>query len=194
MRLFRWPHRPLLTIIVQPPQLILITGTLRNFFLCIEGYKSSGQTWILDDLRIHNRTALANQILKFVQTYRLSKPVTIIAIEGPGLLETVTDQLPQESPALIWDFLSLKHNDTAPFYACGLAREIIVQYQLLMQACDSWLLGITSVTMAQLCVAAVFAPIAPNARSLQTLKESLGHFHSPEAIAFGATMIRKKLT
>lgn len=94
-------------------------------------------------LRIYNISTISNLITAFIKAHNAQHAFVSCALTGPGITETImqaheprlsaTMLLPQSPQPLIWNSCYLYPTDHTlhTFYACGISRELLLQYQLL---------------------------------------------------------------
>lgn len=113
-------------------------------------------------LRMYNMSAISQHINTFIKTHHAQNAFVSYALNGMGLTEllmrapeprlSATMLLQQAPQPLIWDSCYLYPTDHTlhTFYACGIPRELLLQYQLLARMTQSSLSTLTSSWYAHL--------------------------------------------
>ena len=113
-------------------------------------------------LRMFNITAISHHITAFIKSHNVQHAFVSCALSGPGITELImrapeprlsATMLLQQAPnPLIWDSCYLYPTDHAlhTFYACGMPRELMLQYQILSRMANITMSTLTSSWYAQL--------------------------------------------
>lgn len=113
-------------------------------------------------LRLFNISKISHHITAFIKAHRAYNAFTSCALTGSGITELImrepeptisATQLMQQAPhPLIWDSCYLYPNDNAlhTFYACGISRELLLQYNIMARMASLRLSTLTSAWYAQL--------------------------------------------
>lgn len=113
-------------------------------------------------LRLFNITTISHHIGAFIKAHNAQHAFVSCALNGPGLTELImrapeprlsATMLMQQAPdPLIWDSCYLYPSDHAlhTFYACGLPRELLLQYDILSRMANITMSTLTSSWYAQL--------------------------------------------
>jgi len=113
-------------------------------------------------LRIYNISKISDQISAFIKVHHAEHAFVSCALNGPGITELIirapepslsATTLLQKSPApLIWDSCYLYPTDHAlhTFYACGIPRELLLQYHVLARMTHMTINTLTSAWFAHL--------------------------------------------
>ena len=115
-------------------------------------------------LKLFNITKISHHIAAFIKAHRAYHSFVSCALTGKGITELIirepeptisATQLMQQAPdPLIWDSCYLYPNDNAlhTFYACGIPRELLLQYSIMARMTSLTLSTLTSAWYAQLCL------------------------------------------
>ncbi len=112
-------------------------------------------------LTIHNPTRLRSVINTFLELHDLKDACIVASLAGDGLTEkqimlnrpTAELKSVEGTDPLLWHYYCLQEDNVgpqAPWYTCGMKRELLFQYQLLAMTAKINLIQITTPTMALL--------------------------------------------
>ncbi len=113
-------------------------------------------------LRFYNMSTISQSIAAFIKAHDAQNAFVSCALNGPGITELImrapeptlsATMLLQESPdPLIWDSCYLYPTDHAlhTFYACGIPRELLLQYHILARMANLNVSTLTSSWYAHL--------------------------------------------
>jgi hypothetical protein len=112
-------------------------------------------------LTIYNPTRLRSIINTFLDLHNLKDACIVAALSGDGITEkqimlnkpTAALSAIEGTDPLSWHYYCLQEDSVgpqAPWYTCGMKREILFQYQLLAMSAGINLIQITTPTMALL--------------------------------------------
>jgi hypothetical protein len=113
-------------------------------------------------LRLFNISKISHHIAAFIKAHQAHHAFVSCALTGSGITELImrepeptisATQLMQQAPdPLIWDSCYLYPNDNAlhTFYACGISRELLLQYNLMARMTSLSLNILTSTWYAHL--------------------------------------------
>lgn len=113
-------------------------------------------------LRIYNMHKISQHIVAFIKAHQAHHAFVSCALTGPGITECIIRSLEpslsatmliQQAPdPLIWDSCYVYPTDNAlhTFYACGISRELLLQYHLLARMTSITFNTLTSSWYAQL--------------------------------------------
>lgn len=119
-------------------------------------FKSKRQTFyypaheiFAQNLFIGNPTKFIKIIKSFMHENNLTRPKTVLSVDGKGLEEKVGME-PLLRPGYIWHTIALSHQKNKPFYYCGINQALIFQYSLYAFHCNIDLAVVTSCISAQI--------------------------------------------
>jgi hypothetical protein len=113
-------------------------------------------------LRLFNISKISHNIAAFIKAHGAQHSFVSCALTGSGITELImrepeptisATQLMQQAPdPLIWDSCYLYPNDNAlhTFYACGIPRELLLQYTIMARMTSLSLSTLTSAWYAHL--------------------------------------------
>lgn len=150
--------------------------------------------------RFFNISKVSHAIATFIKAHHAYHTFVSCALNGPGITQLITHMpeptlsatmLLQHSPdPLIWDSCYLYANDHAQhtFYACGIPRELLLQYQLLTRMAHITFSTLTSSWYAHLQVyKKIQGPAFRRARLGQALTD---HYHNWDTLLHPDVMRR----
>lgn len=191
MFLTRHKQRAFIGIILKPYCIGLSYSIWRDTICCLIAYQEHTAPWLLDNLIINNSTAFKNYIEQFIKEYSIKNSFCVIACAETGLAEAVAPANHEDTlllfKKLVWQAVPLVNSPN--FYYCGIRREQIVHYQLCAHRCGLKLIGISSITMAQLLIASQEGTTHETIENLTMLKNSLNKLNAPLLISHGLVFI-----
>lgn len=134
----------LVTVSIGPKKIIFCSVNIKTPFTirALEEFEFSSPC--ISNLTIGNMTQIKKSLKSFFNTQKLLNAYTIFSLTASGLYERVISlntEVPQvdhlqnnSAKKMIWDYLPLGFNQSngkTNYYACGITREQLFQYQLL---------------------------------------------------------------
>ena len=126
---------------------------------------------VIKNLTLYNLTILSRAIKEFLKSYKKQTNYAVISLIPPGIHERIISlniETPQQhhlqqeqNKALIWDYLPIGYNrktGKTQYYACGITREQLFQYQLLALKAQINCIGILPQRIALLKATTHFFP------------------------------------